>query len=221
VAKKKDIFKYIEPKTINNFELAGSWFYHKIGMMGMLKNSQFDYQTIYIKGYNSEKQTLYVRLFTYFERSIRFFSKEEEWIPTKHAIKRHDFLGDLFVYEHWFELPLQFDSPLQALVDTKRTRFYFDQKVWPSGIPTSYIERQCQKADWPEYIEEVTIEKLESLFELQRYDDLLAACRFHPVSLVPKNHLGDFYFLWGKAAQEKEHYKEAVDTLTKALRFLP
>lgn len=99
-------FSYIPTETIHSFDLAGCWFYHKVGMLHCFKQLEVNKQIIYTEAYDPYKQEILIRYFTGSEVLEEFFVEEIELIPTHAKTIRHDFLERTFCLERLLWLPL-------------------------------------------------------------------------------------------------------------------
>ncbi len=117
----KIIFSHISEETIYSFHLSGTWYYHKVGILGMLKGESFSHQRVYIEEYDPLKNEIFVRYFSYFDSICVMTMNGNSIIPTHYKIRRHDFLGDLFVNEYRMWIPIKDQGDFSIGIDNKPT----------------------------------------------------------------------------------------------------
>lgn len=100
------IFSMIDNKTIIEFGLAGSWFYHKVGMLAQFKEADPDFQIVYIEAYDLAKEMVQLRYFTRNEKIEIIEVNGVDRIPNYTKTVSHDFLSESFVKERriWVNL---------------------------------------------------------------------------------------------------------------------
>ncbi|MGL5759072.1 CDP-glycerol glycerophosphotransferase family protein [Plesiomonas sp.] len=102
-----EIFNYIDSNVILDFNLAGCWFYHKVGLLSLFKNDTSFKQIVYIEDIDLAKNLISLRYFSgkIELESIQFNGKDT--IPAYAKTSRHDFLTETFVLERkvWVKLP--------------------------------------------------------------------------------------------------------------------
>jgi CDP-glycerol glycerophosphotransferase (TagB/SpsB family) len=103
-----EIFKYIDKDVIWNFELAGFWFFHKVGFLGMLKGEKPPFYMVYIDKYDKYKSLCRVRYFYYGKEPLAVYrvDNRDYIIPTFSKIRKHYFLDEIFCYEkiEWIDI---------------------------------------------------------------------------------------------------------------------
>jgi len=135
----KETFEHISIDTIEKFNLAGAWFYHKIALLGMYKNYSLNYQIVYVDDYDSIKREVKLRYFTYFDSSFIFTLNNKEVLPSHAKVREHEFLGELFIQEHILWFPVSSNSTIDVYVDNKNTSISFDGKQWSDGLNIDLI----------------------------------------------------------------------------------
>ena len=136
-----EIYSYIDIAQIEKFNLAGAWFYHKVGLLGMMKNHSLDYQIVYVEDYDDSKQQVLLRYFSYFDSSAICMIDNKEVFPSHSKIRRHDFLGDLFVNEYLLWVPIEESALLDVYVGNLNTRISFKGKHLHNGVDTNEIKQ--------------------------------------------------------------------------------
>ena len=95
----KEVFFYIETKTIVDFELAGTWFFQKVAWLGSLKNEKPPFQIVYIEEIDKEKKQVLLYYFTYFDILESITINSRDIVPIYYKIKIFDFVGNKYVCE--------------------------------------------------------------------------------------------------------------------------
>ena len=137
-----DIFFHIDAKVILDFELAGLWFLHKVGILGLIKQSEPDFQIVYIDQYDSHSQQLLLRYFTYDLKCEYITIDGIDKIPTYTKTVKYDFLSHKFVLERriWIYFPIHTnDTILDIKISNIPTRISFNAKQHHKGISTHSI----------------------------------------------------------------------------------
>lgn len=166
-----ECFSYISDNTILNFNLAGCWFYHKIGMLHCCKQQDVNTQIIYIEAYDPYKQEVRLRYFTGTDALEEFFAGNGELIPTHAKTVRHDFLGRIFCLERILWLPLADASgKLHCRINGKEAYITLAGKqykevsiesipqtfptatVYPANAPWLIFDRETQADDNAEHL---------------------------------------------------------------------
>ena len=129
-----EIFRYIELETIDEFNFAGNWFFYKIGMAGLLKQEEFNFQILYIEKYDSIKDEILIRYFSYFKNPISFYLDGRDGLYSHKKIKIYKFLDKTFVYENIFWLPLKGASSLKVEISGKQIRVSILKKQLKSWV---------------------------------------------------------------------------------------
>lgn len=102
------IFSLIETQRILEFNLAGCWFYHKVGILNCFKDEYPPFQITYIDEFDATKEMIKIKYFTPDKddiESIRF--DHIETYADYHKIQQLDFCDRVFVYcKHlWVKVP--------------------------------------------------------------------------------------------------------------------
>ncbi len=100
------IFDNIETDTIMKFELAGIWFFHKLGMLGCFKKEKCPVQIVYFEKYDPVRDQLQVRFFCNDFGLEQFSIDGKDVSPAFSKTMPHDFLDRKFVIERrvWLSL---------------------------------------------------------------------------------------------------------------------
>ncbi len=101
------IFSRIPEWAILPFNLAGCWYYHKVGILHCFKNTvPSEANILYIDGYDPAKNEVRLKYYYGREFSEEFYFDNSIVKPTHEKIIRDDFCGRTFVYQKIIWLPL-------------------------------------------------------------------------------------------------------------------
>ncbi len=136
----ENLFQNIDSKTIENFNLAGCWFYHKVGLLGYYKHTRPSYHIVYIDDYDNMKNEVKLRYLFYFKCKEQFTLNDQTITPRYAKTRTHKFIGDTFVYEEIIWLPLgnKYDY-LNVHIDGKKASITLANKKHKDGIQVSEI----------------------------------------------------------------------------------
>ncbi|WP_429152643.1 CDP-glycerol glycerophosphotransferase family protein [Aeromonas veronii] len=95
----KEILSNIDDKTILDFELAGCWFYHKVGLLSYFKNRSTPHQIAYIEKIDERKNLVEIVYYSHGVESEKIKLNSLLSYPSYAKNVRHDFLGDDFLNE--------------------------------------------------------------------------------------------------------------------------
>ncbi|WPN45651.1 CDP-glycerol glycerophosphotransferase family protein [Pseudomonas sp. P8_241] len=136
----KEIMSHISTETIISFELAGAWFYHKLGFLSLFKSTQPSFNIVYIDGFDSIKDLVKLRYFTDDPQcSERFSWDSKPTIPLYSKVIHHNFLDDTFIYERIVWLRIGDVQKLEVTVSNISTRISLRGKQHHKGILASEI----------------------------------------------------------------------------------
>lgn len=129
-----DVFKYIDSDVINDFDLAGCWFYHKLGMISCFKGESPKLQIAYVERYDKYKNQVLLRYFTYNDKFENIIVDGVSVIPAYVKKTRHDFLDLDFIYERriWVDVGNAREIDLQ--ISNLPTKIHFAGKQYLSSI---------------------------------------------------------------------------------------
>lgn len=108
-----ECFSYISEENIYKFNLAGCWFYHKVGILNCFKSIPFPRkQIIYVESYDAENNEVKIRYFTGKVTTEEFMFDGIEEIPVHCKTVRDEFLNRTFVLQRilWVRLPKKFSK---------------------------------------------------------------------------------------------------------------
>ena len=95
----KKVFYYIDEDVIFDFKLAGTWFFHKVGMLGAFKDKEPPFQIFYVENVDKDKKQILISMFSYFNLPYSFKINNIDTIPSHSKVVAHEFNGETFVYE--------------------------------------------------------------------------------------------------------------------------
>jgi len=135
------IFTFIDKQIILDFNLAGCWFYHKIGMLTCFKKAPLDFQIVYILDFDSRKRQV---LLSYFSDTpgLEILSINDQDVHPYYAKTiKHDFLHRNFVLERRLWVPLDESGVLKVNIANLPTRLSLSSKHHHNGVQIKEIEK--------------------------------------------------------------------------------
>ena len=134
------VFSMISSQTIMEFNLAGLWFVHKVGMLGSFKQEKPSFQIIYINNIDREKKQILLSYFTYFDVSCSFRLNDADVIPQYEKIVKHTFINQLFAQERrcWIAFDDE-ESLFTVALDNEDARITLKNKQYKSGVSIKHI----------------------------------------------------------------------------------
>ncbi|EAJ5337246.1 glycosyltransferase [Campylobacter coli] len=140
-------FSYIDKNTIMEFNLAGCWFFHKIGILNCFKNEKPPFQIAYIEDYDPYKEQILLTYYTGDDENIEsiFVDGEEVYADYKKIVK-YDFLDRVFCYQKrlWAHIPKNAKDKLENFIDGEQSEISFNGKHYQS-INIKDIRQEFQK----------------------------------------------------------------------------
>ncbi|EAK2318590.1 glycosyltransferase, partial [Campylobacter coli] len=117
------IFSYIDTDTIINFNLAGCWFFYKVGILNCFKNEKPPIQIAYIEDYDPYKEQILITYYTGDDKDIEsiLVDEEEVYVDYKKIVK-YDFLDRVFCYQKrlWVHIPKNAKDRLEVLINNEQ-----------------------------------------------------------------------------------------------------
>ncbi|ELM0611377.1 CDP-glycerol glycerophosphotransferase family protein [Campylobacter coli] len=117
-------FSYIDKNTIMEFNLAGCWFFHKIGILNCFKNEKLPFQIAYIEDYDPYKEQILLTYYTGDDENIEsiFVDGEEVYADYKKIVK-YDFLDRVFCYQKrlWVHIPKNAKDKLKMFINDEQS----------------------------------------------------------------------------------------------------
>ncbi|ECP5263661.1 glycosyltransferase [Campylobacter lari] len=118
------IFSYIDTNTIMEFNLAGCWFFHKVGFLNCFKKQKPSFQIAYIEDYDPYKEQIVITYYTGDDKDVESIvvDGEEVYIDYKKIVK-YDFLDRVFCYQKrlWVHIPKNAKDKLEMFINNKQS----------------------------------------------------------------------------------------------------
>ncbi|EAI8630127.1 capsular biosynthesis protein, partial [Campylobacter lari] len=117
-------FSYIDKNTIIEFNLAGCWFFHKVGILNCFKNEKLPFQIAYIEDYDPYKEQILITYYTGDDKDIeRILVDEEEVYVDYKKIVKYDFLYRVFCCQKrlWVHIPKNAKDKLEIWINDKQS----------------------------------------------------------------------------------------------------
>ncbi|EAJ8044890.1 capsular biosynthesis protein, partial [Campylobacter coli] len=145
-------FSYIDKNTIMEFNLAGCWFFHKVGILNCFKIEKPPFQIAYIEDYNPYKEQILLTYYTGDNEDIEsiLVDGEEVYADYKKIVK-YDFLDRVFCYQKrlWVHIPKNAKDKLEIWINDKQSmvgkydKYFLDvkniRKEFQKRLPKSNI----------------------------------------------------------------------------------
>ncbi|EPA8099503.1 CDP-glycerol glycerophosphotransferase family protein, partial [Campylobacter coli] len=117
-------FSYIDKNTIMEFNLAGCWFFHKVGILNCFKNEKPPFQIAYIEDYDPYKEQILLTYYTGDDENIEsiFVDGEEVHVDYEKIVK-YDFLDRAFCYQKrlWVHIPKNAKDKLEMFINDEQS----------------------------------------------------------------------------------------------------
>lgn len=142
------VFAYIDRDVIMQFSIAGCWFFHKVGFLGLYKGESPTYQIGYVEEYDPTKNLVCLSYFySGATPSERFTVDGKDVIPHFAKTRRHDFLSETFVSERRVWIPLSGGySMLRMEIDGRVARLSVGNTLHASGASRAAIHHALTPA---------------------------------------------------------------------------
>lgn len=124
----KEIFSFIDSKTIEEFNLAGAWFFHKVGFLNLLKNQEPSFQIVYVEKYDVVKNQVLLSFFSSKNAVVSFLLDKKDTIPAFYKEIDYNFMDHNFVTEHRFWLDCNNAEYLSIKVKDRPARISYRGK---------------------------------------------------------------------------------------------
>lgn len=110
-----ELFEYIDEQQILKFNLADTWFFHKVGMLGYFKQAKPKSQICYIEEVDLAKKQILVAYYTYFDVVCDFLLDGCSIIP-KYTKTTNNYLNEkLFIQEYRAWLPFDDNKKILSI----------------------------------------------------------------------------------------------------------
>ncbi|EPH4974385.1 CDP-glycerol glycerophosphotransferase family protein, partial [Campylobacter coli] len=117
-------FSYIDTETILDFNLAGCWFFHKVGILNCFKIEKPPFQIAYIEDYDPYKEQILITYYTGDDKDIEsiLVDEEEVYVDYKKIVK-YDFLDRVFCYQKrlWVHIPKNAKDKLEMFINDEQS----------------------------------------------------------------------------------------------------
>lgn len=138
-----EIYSSIDSSTILEFELAGAWFYHKVGMLSCFKHEKPPFQIVYVDAYDPVKKQIRLCYFSGSDLFEEFTIDGRDETPIYSKTARHDFLDRTFVFARYVWLTISEESTtLKVYLDGQNARISIAGKQYRDGLPVTEIFKQ-------------------------------------------------------------------------------
>ncbi|MGI4983629.1 MAG: CDP-glycerol glycerophosphotransferase family protein [Janthinobacterium lividum] len=138
------IFEHIDVGTISSFDLAGMWFYHRVGLMNLYKKQKLPFQIVYVSNCDPQRRLFQLQYFSDRPAFEAFHIDGVEVIPPFETVRTHTFVGMHFVEERTVWLPLTEKGILKVTLAGAFTRLSLGGQQRKS-LPMSDICRHFEK----------------------------------------------------------------------------
>lgn len=204
-----EIFKFIDTKTIMEFSLAGCWFYHRVGLLNYFKDTNPNFQIVYLESYDAVKGLLEIKYFTG-RVSFEYISEDRRDItPYFTKTIKHEFLNEYFLKERRLWVPITNAKKLKIAISNTPTRISLAGKQYNDGINTDTVIKLLNQQK-PNY--DISKEFVDSWLFMDR--DIQADDNAeHLYDYVQKNHPSrKIYFALRKDSHDWERlYKKSFN----------
>lgn len=127
-------FSYIDDKVILEFGLAGSWFFHKVGILSQFKRSAPTFQIVYIESYDPKKNLVQLRYFSGSPELERIEIDGKDCLPIYAKTISHEFLSQKFVLERRIWVPISAKETMTVKISNFKTSISLGGQQKNSGI---------------------------------------------------------------------------------------
>ena len=137
-----EIFTHISIDTIMSFELGGTWFFQKRGMLALFKNYSPNFNIAYIDDLDTIKDLVKIRYFSEKPETEEEFKWDGKLtLPTYAKTRTHSFFGKPFIYERIVWLRVGDTKQLTMKTCGRETRITLRNKQYRNGVATVNIHR--------------------------------------------------------------------------------
>ena len=153
VALLHEMFSYIDEATILRFNLAGTWFFQKVALLGLFKNTTPKNQIAYVEDFDLKKKQILVKYFSNFPIVEQWVINGKEIFPKYQKEVVYDFLGSLYTKEYRTWLPCNDMGSLELFLAGNRAKLTFSGKQFDKlpieTVFTSFKQKSTVKSnDW-------------------------------------------------------------------------
>ncbi len=135
-----EIYSAIDSAKILEFDLAGAWFYHKVGLLHCFKGERPPFQIVYVDAYDAIKKQVRLVYYTGEPLFEEFLLDGRDEPPAYLKTARHDFMDRTFVHARFVWLPISNEAAtLQVRLDGQMARISLAGKQHRDGVPVAQI----------------------------------------------------------------------------------
>ena len=146
-----EMFSYIDEKTILRFNLAGTWFFQKVALLCLFKNTAPKSQIAYIEDFDLKKKQILVKYFSNFPIIEQWMINGKEIFPKYQKEVVYDFLGSLYTKEYRTWLPCHDMGDLELFLAGKKAKLTFSGKQFDKlpieTVFTSFKQKSTIKSN--------------------------------------------------------------------------
>lgn len=135
----REIFTYIDVKTVLEFGLAGCWFYHKVGMLACFKQTDPNFQIVYIESYDPIKKLIELKYFSRKDELLLITENNKEVFPYYSKTVSHNFIEEDFVKEKRIWVPISENVKFNVQISKTPTLLTLTGKQYKDGLNTNTI----------------------------------------------------------------------------------
>jgi CDP-glycerol glycerophosphotransferase (TagB/SpsB family) len=146
----KRVFRYIDAEYIHDFNSAGCWFYHKVGMLACFKNEEPVNQIAYVENYDFSKDLVLIRYFTKKVNYEHVDADGNDLTPVFAKTITHDFVNDIFILERRLWVSAKNVNVIKFFSSDIQTRISLNGKQRNNGINVSDIKNHFHNVQ-PKY----------------------------------------------------------------------
>ncbi len=140
----KEVGNYIEDEIIKQFNLAGCWWFYKVGLMGLLKKKTIFEYSFALEKYDRELQQVRGRFLTYSKRLPELTSNGVPLELQYIKIKKNTFVEEVFSYEYYFWFEIDKINTLKAGVDGKPVRIEVNGTFFVGEVAVTRLKESLE-----------------------------------------------------------------------------
>lgn len=131
----RQAFTHVERETIIGFNLAGCWFFHKLGILYCMKGDEPNLTFAYIERASRSQRAVKLRVFSSRqEPDLKILIDGKETSPTHRKHLTHDFAGEFYCSELIVWVDLEETERIKVFIDGKNARITLNGKNRFDGV---------------------------------------------------------------------------------------
>ena len=134
-----EIFAYIDSDVIMNFNLAGTWFYHKWVMLSHFKNIIPEKQILYVDKYDRAKELIRFRYFTDVVGLEEYIVDGNDTYPSYTKDTKHDIAGEKVITERWVWISVRNAKRIEININCSNVNIAICGKQYNGEVPVSLL----------------------------------------------------------------------------------